>query len=246
MQYFQSASSQDSPYQASSLPEGFRASKRDQTAPQRNKPKVTSQGNLLYGGIRYASRSEAACAILMQRYIPGFKIKDGKTFQVPIGVSSGGHLRTADFMVQDVLVEYHPPRIHKSSKKPGDFKNWQEYNNYRAVYNRCSPGQKVTLKKLTELKLTRNYTEKRLEQITQGLEHQGRELIVATSAADFYDKVLKRFAGPNLPDKESVLREFRIATRKPTELGGRKRSKGQKREKRSRRNPGTRQTRRSA
>jgi len=235
MQYFPDVTTGSADWQP--LPTGFRngaepeRSDNKQSFGRAKGPKVTSQGRLSYNGNLYASRSEAACAILMERYIPGFKIKDGKTFQIPLGVSSGGHLRTADFMVHGVLVEYHPPRIHKSSKKPGGFKNWEEYDNYRAVYQQCTPDQKETLKKLTEIKLTRNYTEKRLSQMAECPQHRGRELLVLVDSNDLYDKVLKRFGGPDLPDRDTILREFRIATRKPQEIAGSRKKSGQKREK---------------
>jgi len=253
MQYFQGVTtgSTDSSWQR--LPAGFRNSgesgrQNNKQSPGRveNRPKVTSHGRLSYNGNLYASRSEAACAILMERYIPGFKIKDGKTFQIPLGVSSGGHLRTADFMVQGVLVEYHPPRIHKSSKKPGDFKNWEEYDNYRAVYQRCTPAQKETLKKLTEIKLTKNYTEKRLSQMAECPRHRGRELLVLADPVDLYEKVLKRFGGSDLPDRDTILREFRIATRKPQEIAGSRKKSGKKRENRRNIRPNNYQRRRRA
>src|SRR5687768_15126019 len=35
-------------------------------------------------GVRYDSRPEAACGELLERLVPGFKVEEHKTFQIPI------------------------------------------------------------------------------------------------------------------------------------------------------------------
>lgn len=127
--------------------------------------------------------------------------------QVPIGADRFNHMRHVDFMVNGVLVEYHQVRFWRNARRYGDFLSPREYRTYRETVRTLDPEERKIFQELTKTKLAMNYTLKREQQIEQSSEHSGRELIVATSPADFYNKVIVRF-GRNIPAEADFVRKF--------------------------------------
>ncbi len=164
-------------------------------------------GRILYNNQLYFSRCEAACGALMERFIPGFRVREGETFQVPIGVDRFGHMRHVDFLVKDVLIEYHQPRFWRSKRRHGDFDSPEQFRQYRRDLLALPEDQRETFRELTKKKLALQYTAKRESQIALSLEHSGRELVVATDARDFYHKVIVRF-GRNIPSEDAFAHMF--------------------------------------
>ena len=132
----------------------------------------------------------------MQKYIPGFKVKPGENFQIPMSKR-----READFIVNGVVVEYHPVRTYY------DFRDRKKYREYLAEVKKLRGAEKEAFKKKTERNLANSYRQRRKRMIAETPEHVGKELIVAKSSAEFYDKVIKRF-GQNYPSKGEFVRDF--------------------------------------
>ncbi|MBX7136348.1 MAG: hypothetical protein K1X83_00085 [Oligoflexia bacterium] len=166
--------------------------------------------HFLLHGHSYASRSEAACGELLRRYIPNFEIIDGKTQQIAIGRSERGHMRMVDFQIDNVLIEFHPPRFWRQTNKYGDFRDAKEYFAYRRTLKALrSPAARRSFKARTVQMLSARYTAKRRAQIDQCPEHRGKELIVVHNAEQFYELVLKRWGRPTLPSCLEISEEFK-------------------------------------
>jgi len=172
----------------------------------RNGPKGSE---IEHDGVIYQSASEVACGVLMQKYIPGFKVVKGESYEVPIGQNHAGGFISVDFLVRGVLLEYHPPKFQKEG---GDFTSNKERIEHRQRINSAqSRKEKKDIRAETGEKLTKNYTAKRLEQIEGSSEHSGKRLIVASSPEDLYTKVIEPFGrmGRKFPSKAVFAKEFR-------------------------------------
>jgi hypothetical protein len=156
----------------------------------------TAPGRFLdpQSGIRFHSRSEAACAALMERFVPGYQAIEGKTYEIPVGANKYGHMRTIDFLVGDVLVEFHPVRMWRSGRHFGDFQSRDEWHEFLNEYRRCPRRERSEFKAETMRMLEENYTERRRRAIYENPEFRGKELLVATTPTDFYEKVICRFS----------------------------------------------------
>ena len=87
---------------------------------------------------QFCSRSEAICAELLRRFIANFELREGLTFQVPIGSDGRGNTYSVDFLVDGVLLEYHPVRFYRNKKGFGDFRDSDEYRSYTRP---CTPSR---------------------------------------------------------------------------------------------------------
>ncbi|MEZ4754823.1 MAG: hypothetical protein R3A13_11050 [Bdellovibrionota bacterium] len=171
-----------------------------------NKPKLGKQlGNFVLNGMRYHSRSEAVCAVLMELFIPGYKIELGKTFQISIGEDTHGNQLSVDFLVNGVLFEYHPPHLKSHSYK--NEKGLRAYiEKQRKRYRRCGKTPTTgAFKKVTEW-----YYQKRRVQIDCSSIHRGRKLIVAASPEEFYHRVIRRWGKGPFPTRDEFLELFEM------------------------------------
>ena len=174
------------------------------TLSQRGRP-FTHHGNF------FCSRSEAACAALMGKYL-GYQCSEGKSFQVPMGQSADGITRHFDFLIFGAVLEYHP--FHP----PKDPQYWK-------MLRRLEPGQRSQLRALWARNDAVRYFDKRRSQLNETKRFKNAELIVARSPEDFYDKVIVRFMKEQhiapfrrIPSRENFLKEFRAILGEVTEL----------------------------
>ena len=160
-------------------------------------------------GQKYCSRSEAACARLMEKYLRGFEMRNGITYQVPLGRAEDGQLQCADFYVRGVLFEYHPPRFWQSGNRSGDFDNAKEYIEYLKNRREMERAERKEFKEVTLRDLTERYTQTRQALINRSRTMMGTELVVATDPEDFYKKIICRFC-KNPPPLTKFLHEFKV------------------------------------
>jgi hypothetical protein len=176
---------------------------KEQSFSKRNEP----AGQFKVNGLEYASASEAACAMLMERYIPNFKIIVGKTFQVEIGRNHCDHAQHVDFQVNSVLFEFHPPRLWRYKDRLGDFTSYQEKAEFYKIRKELKgQARKEHIAKMSKI-MTENYYKKRKDIIEKSSEHKGKELIVTVDASDFYHKVIARF-GVRVPSEKHFVAMF--------------------------------------
>lgn len=153
---------------------------------------------LFHCGIKYDSRSEIACSILLQRYVSNWSPCEGVTYRVPIGFK-----RTVDFYLpeQNVFVEYHPIQfMHEmADAKAG-----------RAIINilsRLDNRYRRPLTEALERELTVQYFRKRRFTLdySSNPRYSSARLIVAPNAEDFIELVLV----PNGARRNEALSEFK-------------------------------------
>ena len=166
-------------------------------------PTVKHDGNFLLNGMSFHSRSEAVCAVLMELFIPGYKIELGKSYQIAIGEDCYGNQLAVDFLVNGVLVEYHPP--HLKSRSYRNEKGLKAYiqkqrKRYDRLGKRPSSG---AFKRITEW-----YYRKRRSQIDKCGAHKGRKLIVASSPEEFYHRVIRRWGKGSQLSRNEFLELF--------------------------------------
>ena len=68
----------------------------------------------------FASKSELAVGLLLEKYIPDFEMIPGKTFQVPLAFG-----KQCDFRIGHLYLEYHPVNLQF------DFKDKQALHELR-------------------------------------------------------------------------------------------------------------------
>lgn len=164
--------------------------------------KAAQQRPFMYRGQTFCSRSEAACAALMSKYLR-YELIDGETFQVPMGKGPSGVTRQFDYLVFDTVFEFHP--FHP----PRDPQYWK-------ILHRLGKGHREKFRQLWAHTDGIKYADKRRAQLKEGRIFKDAELIVARSAEDFYDKVIVRFMREKnlapfraIPPRDLFLREFR-------------------------------------
>lgn len=167
-----------------------------------NRPIAPGDGPL------YCSKSEGACALLMEKYVPGFKVREGESFQVVVGKNRFGHELTMDFLLQQgVFFEFHAVKFWKKGRHYGDFKDYHEYRDYKRTLASLPNHLKKGYEEQTKLKLGENYYERRRAMLDENPVYRHIELVVALSPGEFYDKIIRRF-GQDYPDKSQFCQEF--------------------------------------
>jgi hypothetical protein len=146
----------------------------------------------------FCSRSEAICAELLKRFVPHFRLQEGVTFQVPIGIDSRGNTLAVDFFVDGVLFEYHPARFFKNKKGFGDFKNKEEYKAYAKLFHSVGGFERDLFHEAMKAHLKENYYQRRRALLDRHPHYRRTELVVATTPEEFYSLILCRF-GRNIP-----------------------------------------------
>ena len=173
--------------------------------------KKHSSRQVKFHGVNYASCEEAACGAMLLRYLKGFRIKEGETFQIPITDPDTQITRTIDFQVNGFFLEYHPPRFWREGRNFGDFSGWEEFKEYRSKVNACrTKQQRKALKLATCQMLARRYEGKRRKVIDGNPETRGRPLIVVGSCDQLYHKVICAFL-KNPPSQADFRRAFKAA-----------------------------------
>lgn len=154
----------------------------------------------------FASRSEAACAVMLERFCSKFRAISGITCQVEIGESG----KQIDFKVGDTFVEYHPIMLDRS------FINTDALHSLRVALRRVPKDTKIEVYKAVEAELAYQYFKQR-RNLLDGSPYRSCELIVCTDHEQFIDKVVRRFADrPLLPYKQ--MEEMFIKVKKAFEI----------------------------
>lgn len=171
----------------------------------KNKKRGRGKPTPTYRGINYGSISEAAFGILLEELIPGFSVKEGDTFQLPLGQG-----RTVDFLINNTLVEFHFPRSYSRGNDLGDFKDHKERRTFLKSLSRVGRNrhQRKKLLRATHEQLINNYTAKRRRQIDMSVYGPHTELIVASTPEEFYWKVICRFVGLNVISEQKFVERF--------------------------------------
>lgn len=159
----------------------------------------------LFNGIYFDSQGEAATAVVLEKYVQGFRIEEGKTFQVRTRSP-----KTIDFLVGDTFVEYHPTLVFHGKNKLGDIATRGEYESFKKTRDKLkeeSPERMRRFKEEYKQVIRVNYRAQREQAIAQSEEYAGHNLIVVETPEELYDQVMIPL-GTNIPSRESFVSEF--------------------------------------
>lgn len=146
--------------------------------------------------LSFGSKTEYACGVLIEKYVPGFELEMGKTMQVHIGYN-----KRCDFVVNDVFFEWHPINLQT------DFLNYGAYKQITGALRFCKPHIASEIVEGLKWELAERYVKYR-QGIIQQTFGKDAELIVTGDFDSFYKRVLKRF-GENVPSMNDVEIAFR-------------------------------------
>jgi hypothetical protein len=133
--------------------------------------------------IRFDSRAEICCAILMERYVAGWECVPSRTFQVPLVQGC-----KADFLIHgDLVLEYHPASLHRGLMSDDARRSFERH------LPRLKGWLRDELREALLAELHEQYAVRRriLLKATPGLEQA--ELVVARDVKDFWRTVIMRF-----------------------------------------------------
>lgn len=152
-------------------------------------PKNGSLPRLPETPLNFASRSEFACGVLLERYVKDFRLRNGETFQVGVG-----HNKVIDFYVNGVFVEYHPINLKFEFDNPVALRMLLNGTRH------CNAHAKREIIEGIKLELAEKYYRRRKFLVTLAA-GKDSELICCYSAEDFCKKVIRRFSdtAPKLP-----------------------------------------------
>lgn len=163
------------------------------------------KGRLIRNGIQFSSRSEAACAAMMTKYIKGWECAPGKTFQVNI---SHGH--RCDFRIASLFVEYHPIRLQ------WEFRSRPAYRQLENNLHRCRKEVAKQLRRALKEEFKSIYYSQRrwVMDHSKVPDIQEGKLLCVHSPEEFVVKVIKPL-GRVKASRAQLVREFNRLLRKP-------------------------------
>jgi len=135
--------------------------------------------------ICYDSKSEKACASLLELCVPGWSPVPGKTFQVPVD-----DVHRIDFKVSGVFVEYHPIILAWA------FQNKKAHGQFAVALDKVKPHESHRIEKALKAEFETRYYNQRRQILDKHF--KGSELIVATTPKEFIEKVVLRFGESKL------------------------------------------------
>jgi hypothetical protein len=158
--------------------------------------KGSRENRFYFGGIFYDSKTEAACAAMFEKYVPGFMIKEGETFQV-----NGDTHCVFDFNLENVLVEWHPIIIKHDAIK-GDYRAFKELLKEIKIQKK-----KREFARWFKDELAVDYWMQRQDASDKSQTYKGKEVVLARTPDELYDLVIRKY-GQNVPSEQQFCRDF--------------------------------------
>jgi transposase-like protein len=146
------------------------------------------------------SISEGAAALLLERYIPGFKIEHDKTFQ-----ENGDTTCLYDFILENAILEWHPIELHNDSSRlsPGEY---QAYLWHKANLKKGDMAALAELAHEFKQKLAVEYWFKRQLSSDNSQVFKGKGVFLARDVQELYEFVVKY--NKNIPSYVQFKKEF--------------------------------------
>lgn len=145
--------------------------------------------------LTFGSKSEMACGLLLEKYIPEFELKTGETFQVPVALG-----KTVDFKIGDVYVEYHPINLLF------EFDDRQALRQLKNACRHVKKNYRTQIYEAIKSEMAEKYYRRRKFAI-DGFTSKDSELIVVKSPEEVYKLLIKRFA-ESYPKQAKFIAEF--------------------------------------
>ncbi|MCB0353958.1 MAG: hypothetical protein KDD64_10550 [Bdellovibrionales bacterium] len=175
-------------------------------SPTESSPRLSSTARVSYHGHSFDSIEEAAHALLLEKFIPGFLLQKNETLHVEVGN------RVVDFYLprQHAVVEYHPIKTYWNRFGEGSFRTQEEYQEYienvkqlKRISQRLAQWYKDAVKN----QLLEEYTQERQSALDSWSQDSRPNLIVTTSLEEQYLRVVRPY-GKNVPGFEAFKKEF--------------------------------------
>ncbi len=131
---------------------------------------VLQEHKYQFMGNGYDSLEEAACSVVMQKYIQEFEAKEGETVHVSEDLDG-----TIDFRVNGSFVEYHPTALCKLANGFGDFDSKEDFEVYKRVRDTLSEEKRKEFDRDIKQVLEKNYAMSRSILIDVSPVHHGKE-----------------------------------------------------------------------
>lgn len=148
-----------------------------------------------------SSQQEGAVALLLERYFPGFRVEEGRSFQVTSGVNNGG----IDFRVNGKFLEWHPIVLYPKSSKRGDIPT-EEFGGYQKALLSLPDEERPDFKRDFARTLTLRYQSARQGAVDPAI-YPDTAVVVVGSDRELYTFLAGY--GINLPTLPDFRREFR-------------------------------------
>ncbi len=152
--------------------------------------------------ITYCSPTEAACAVLLECLVPGFRIECGVNYQVALNQDA-----KIDFLIENIAIELHQPRCWGSRKHGGDFSSEAEYREFRwkCDKHRSKPAQLVRILDEAKIQVMKAYKQRRRQLLDTHPKLHSAGLIVVSTEQEIYRQIFVRFCEPDfLPEADFV------------------------------------------
>lgn len=167
-------------------------------------------------GNYFDSKSEAAAGILLQKYIPNYRLQKGNNFQ-----ANGDTFCIFDFVIPKAIVEWHPINLRYDLKRNEDRTALRELEE-----SAKTPDEKKSLNELRsqiESDAAVEYWIRRQDASDKSQIYKGKEVILVTNFNELYDQVLSRYCNKYvLPSKSEIRREFGILSKQAIKIDRRK------------------------
>lgn len=141
---------------------------------------------ILWQGIEYESISEIAVGEVLESYVLGWRVTPGISFQVHLG-----ERLTVDFVVNELLIEYHPFRTPWRINSEG-----------------LPRAQRLSKIKSMASSAARSYENKRRAQIDHACPGREFELVVVASGRELLEDVVRRCSQCKLPPLSRFEHDF--------------------------------------
>ena len=160
------------------------------------------RGPTKLSNLTFSSKSEAVCGLMLEKYIPGFQLIAGETFQVAVGS------KRFDFKVVGVFIEFHPVQLRH------DFTSQNAYQKFLSALGRLPEWQRSELADILHEEFAGQYAKRRRDVLNSFEQTKSAELVVCHDRGDFVRRVIRRFGGAGVPSETKLLREFEALYRR--------------------------------
>lgn len=153
----------------------------------------------IYKRVQFDSRSELACARLLELCVKDWTPIEGKTVHIPIGFK-----RSVDFRVGQYLIEFHPIRIFR------EFHSAEATKQLTAALSKVGTDERQQIVAAITKELGIQYTKKRqfVMNFSNDVEVRDSTLLVAFNSFEFCDKILPKVATEKLPNRNILISQF--------------------------------------
>lgn len=150
-----------------------------------------------FKGEKYASVFEAAVGEQLSRYVPGFRLAAGHSYQIPVNERNVFDFRVRGPRGESTMIECHSIRIERCLG-PDEYKAWRK--NYKSL---DEPDRQQMID-ITLAEIKDHYFKERLGVLRKDARYRDSKLVVVARFEDLYREVIARFTQPTISEQDFV------------------------------------------